>query len=516
MLVTKEELTKVDFSSFKERYEATEINWSEFYNNAGVEHYKLLAYLSTQYAGRDIIDIGTHRGASSIALAYKPDNKVYSFDIEHKYVLPKLKNVEYLLEDLWNKDIRAKWEAIVLGSAFIFLDIDPHEGGREYEFYLWLKQKEYKGFVICDDIWYFKPMRDNFWYKIPGKEKIDVTELAHWSGTGIIRFVESDLWPKREMKTNWTVVTAYFDLTKMSDASQQIKERDLQHYLVNAIATLSLEQNLVIYCEPENVDLLRSFRPSWLLDRTSFVAMSFEDFPLTKYRDRVIENRVRCPYNFDPRNTASYYLFCMSRYAMLKQTIAKNPFGSTHFAWLNLCIERMGFTNLIELDNVFIQDRERFSTCYIDYRPKSLVENPPEYFKNGGLCSMCSGFFTGNSYYMNEFCTEIQKAFMDYLEAGYGHADEQLFSVVYFRRSELFDVYYGDYLQMIRNYVHIKEAPHAPLNFLIQNSFNCGDYKTCKKGCITLLESLNNGYVNISDADRKRLMNMYIECCIKG
>ena len=514
MPITKEQLNSINFSSYKERFNETEINWSEFYNAQGIEHYKFLAYMSTLFNGRDIIDIGTHRGASALALSYNSENNVYSFDIERKYTLPKVSNVHYSLENLWELPNRYKWEQKILGSAFIFLDIDPHDGVLEFEFYEWLKQNNYKGFVICDDIWYFKAMRDNFWYKIDSEHKLDVTELGHWSGTGIVRFVPTELWPTMPLANNWTVVTAYFDLTKMPDASQQIKERDRNHYLINSIATLSLDQNMVVYCEPDNEALLRSYRPARLLQKTKFIVMNFEDFPLTKYRNTIIKNRQTNPYRFDPRNTASYYLFCMSRYAMLQQVISTNPFNSTHFAWLNICIERMGFSNLIELDNVFLQNRDKFSTCYIDYRAQALVENPPEYFRYGGLCSMCSGFFTGNLYYMNEFCSEIQKAFMDYLELGYGHADEQLFSVVYFRKPELFTFYYGDYLQMIRNYVYVKEAPQQPLNLLIQNSFNEKDFKVCIRACLMMFQSIQKGYTNLSEGDMKRLTNMYVQCGI--
>jgi hypothetical protein len=46
----------------------------------------------------------------------------------------------------------------------------------------------YNGFVVCDDIWHFKDMRDRFWYKIPYFNKFDLTELGHFSGTGIFTF----------------------------------------------------------------------------------------------------------------------------------------------------------------------------------------------------------------------------------------------------------------------------------------------------------------------------------------
>ena len=107
--------------------------------------------------------------------------------------------------------------------------MDPHEGTREFEFCEWLRAKDYKGFVICDDIWYFKPMRDAFWYKIPAEHRLDITEMGHWSGTGVVRFHPSDLWPATQTPENWTVVTAYFDLTKMEDASKPIKDRPATH-----------------------------------------------------------------------------------------------------------------------------------------------------------------------------------------------------------------------------------------------------------------------------------------------
>lgn len=510
-----EAVQTIDLSLYMGKYLSTEINWTEFKDVAGKEHYKLLAYLSAQFTGRHILDIGTHRGASALALSYNPTNTIYSFDIQHLYPLPQADKINYHREDQWDPSTRARWESIILESAFIFMDIDPHEGTREFEFYEWLRDKDYKGFIICDDIWYFKEMRDNFWYKIPSEHKVDVTELGHWSGTGIIRFTPSEMWPARTVPTNWTVVTAYFDLTKMPDASPAINGRPVEHYLQSARATLSLDQNLVVFCEPETEPLLRAMRPAFLAEKTKYVTMSFEDFPLTKFRDTIVQNRATNPYAFDERNTASYYLICMARYAMLKKTISENPFGSTHFAWLNICIERMGYTNLIELDNVFLQGRDKFSTCYIDYRPRWLVENPAEYYRYGGLCSMCSGFFTGNAMYMSRFCDLIEESFMWYLERGYGHADEQLFSAVYFKEPEIFNVYYGDYHQMIRNYVWVKERPDAPLNIFISNSFAHGDYTSCLKGCITLWRSYKKGYAVLNIGELEKLLRIYRICLTK-
>ena len=469
----------------------------EYKEPAGKEHYRLLEELSTKHSNSTLFDIGTHKGMSAYALSINPTNRVLSFDIVAKEGLPVKSNIEYHTDDLMSEEGRAKWRDQLLAAPFLFLDIDPHEGTREYQFYEWLRDNDYKGFLVCDDIWYFKEMRDNFWYKIPSEHKIDVTDKGHWSGTGIVRFHPSELWPATVAPSNWTVVTAYFDLTKMPDASPSIKSRPSTHYLASATSTMMLEQSLVVFCEPDMVETFRALRPMHLLPRTQFVAMSFEDFPLTKYRNQILENRKKMS-DPDDRNTASYYLLCMARYAMLKRAIAENPFGSTHFAWLNICIERMGWKNLVQLPRVFEINRDKFSTCYIDYQRK---ERYLEQVMRHGRCSMCSGFFTGNAHFMKVFCDRIEDAFLECLKAGYGHADEQLFSLVYFDDPSIFDVYYGDYTEMITNYEWIRERANQPLSLLIKHSYEAGDNVTCLRGCLGLWRSWKQGYAKLSDQE---------------
>ena len=473
----------------------------EYSEPAGKQHYRFLEDMSMKFSNSVLFDIGTHKGMSAYALSTNPTNTVLSFDIEEKSGRPIRPNVHYKIEDVLMGPGRELWKETLLASPLIFLDIDPHEGTREYDFYVWLRDNNYKGTLICDDIWYFKEMRDNFWYKIPSEHKIDVTERGHMSGTGIIRFEP----PVPHVESNWTVVTAYFDLTKMKDASPSIIARPNTHYLASANSTMSLDQNLVVFCEPETVDILKAMRPEHLSSKTRYIPMSFEDFTLTKYRDRILDNRVHRP-SPDNRNTASYYLLCMARYAMLKKVIEENPFQSTHFAWLNICIERMGWKNLTQLNRVFELNRDKFSTCYIDYQPReSYLENTMAQ----GRCSMCSGFFTGNAYYMKEFCDRIEAKFIECLEKGYGHADEQLYSLVYFDNPSLFDVYYGDYTEMITNYEWVREHARKPLYLLIKHSFEAGDLSTCLTACRALWSSFKKGYAELSETETVHLIWYY-------
>lgn len=484
-------LNAVDYSRFSGILDGD----PEFHGVLGKEHYKLLSYFSTLFNGATIIDIGTHRGSSALALSYNTTNTVYSFDIMDKVLNEKIRtreNIVFSMDNLFEAAGQEKWKETLLAAPFIFLDVDPHNGSMEIDFYNYLKSIDYPGFIICDDIWYFKEMRNNFWYKLPAVERYDLTHIGHWSGTGIFTFNRSITFPKHD-NSAWTLVTAYFDLTKCPDASDDIKKRDSAHYLQNAVSTMSLPYNLVVYCEAGSLAALKAMRPTHLEAQTRFVVCEFDKLAFDKagsplpqkfsdYRAKITENRAKNPYYFDNRNTASYYLLCMSRYIMLKEVIEENPFQSTHFGWINICMELMGYKNIQHLDEALSVKRDKFSTCYIDYVPEELVLNTPEYYK-WGRCSMCSGFFTGNGKNMAKVCDLVEDKFLEYLEAGYGHADEQLFSAVYFQNKDLFEHYYGDYRQMITNYKYIYEAPEPPIYNFIRNSYKNKDYKKCKEAC---------------------------------
>jgi hypothetical protein len=498
--------------------ESADYESKEFNDESGKEHYRLLAHFSTLFNNATIIDIGTHRGKSSLALSYNMSNTVLTFDIIDCIENSKIKtrpNIRYYLEDLWNSETRNKWTQTILSSPLIFLDVDPHNGTMEYDFYEYLRNINYRGMVLCDDIWYFKDMRDKFWYKIPDECRYDYTQYGHWSGTGLIVFGNNKKVPlsiSNRRNENWTLVTAYFDLTKCPDATDDIKARDRDYYLHQyGTTTLHLPYNLVIYCDSDSYEKINKIRPEYLKERTHYVICNFEDFRMilngltfTEYREKIAENRRNKPYEFDNRNTPSYLLFCMCRYIILKRTIVNNPFNSTHFGWINICIERMGYKNIVYLDEALSCNRDKFSTCYINYRADWLISNLPVYFSKG-YCSFCSGFFTGNGEYMYKFCDAILEKADKLIDMGYGHSDETFYPVVYCEKPEIFDVYYGGYLQMITNYKYTREDVESVIHLMVSISFEYKDYEMCIKTCEKIIESYVSGNCDLTDTEMHKL-----------
>ena len=93
-------------------------------------------------------------------------------------------NVEFKIQDFRNDDT-LDFDNI----SIIMIDVDPHDGSAEEEMFEFLEEKEWKGIVLLDDIGPQWPEIEDFWNRITFP-KINVTEVGHMSGTGLVNFDE--------------------------------------------------------------------------------------------------------------------------------------------------------------------------------------------------------------------------------------------------------------------------------------------------------------------------------------
>jgi hypothetical protein len=160
------------------------INHEYFTLKSGLEHYRLLTYLSMMFDGINIFDIGTCGGASSLALSSSPNNTVHSFDVRNvrSPSLSSIPNIKFYTENILEN--RSMCE-LLLKSPLIFLDT-AHDGVFEYQFYKFLVDNNYHGIFGLDDINLNDAMR-NFWKNISTRKE-EVTRYGHFSGTGLVLF----------------------------------------------------------------------------------------------------------------------------------------------------------------------------------------------------------------------------------------------------------------------------------------------------------------------------------------
>jgi hypothetical protein len=189
--VSNDILNSIDLSEYKNRRNENKLPEHWFFMESGKEHYRLLCYISTLYNDITFIDIGTWVGSSALALGFNKNNKVISFDI-----VRQKRDTQGIMVDVDGviKDDNIKFEIgnvleynkeIILSSPFMMLDT-KHDGVFEKEFYDFLISEKYKGIVLFDDIHLNTHMK-NFWSNIE-LEKYDITNIGHWSGTGVVVF----------------------------------------------------------------------------------------------------------------------------------------------------------------------------------------------------------------------------------------------------------------------------------------------------------------------------------------
>lgn len=169
-------LNSIDLSGINEKLPPQVTKY--FALNAGEEHYRLLAYLSTLVSKAKILDVGTYQGVSAAALSYSEDNRVITIDttIDDNLSLVKFDNIDFL-------NCSAMDPVIQLNDySIIMLDID-HSGNTEKLFTDKLVNTKWSGVLIADDIHLNRNMES--WWDSLKMEKYDITKYGHWSGTGL-------------------------------------------------------------------------------------------------------------------------------------------------------------------------------------------------------------------------------------------------------------------------------------------------------------------------------------------
>ena len=153
--------------------------------SAGQSEYRLYAWLSTQFDKSIILDVGTRTGGSALALSYNENNKVISYDLQEQGASVNIKkeNIEFKIMDFRDDDLNLDHVSIIM------IDVDPHDGIQEVEMMEYLYDKGWKGLLLLDDIGPNWPEVEEMWEGIT-YDKLDVTEVGHMIGTGLVNFEE--------------------------------------------------------------------------------------------------------------------------------------------------------------------------------------------------------------------------------------------------------------------------------------------------------------------------------------
>lgn len=161
------------------------------------EHYRLLAALVKLLQPKRILEVGTFRGLSALALKkFLPsDGRITTFDvapwdsIPETCLLPEDFEDERLRQQIGDLSDAAVFElhrGLIQETELLFVD-GPKDGVFERKL---LQQLEAVDFhkpllVVMDDIRFWNMLA--IWQDI-ARPKLDLTSFGHWSGTGLVEW----------------------------------------------------------------------------------------------------------------------------------------------------------------------------------------------------------------------------------------------------------------------------------------------------------------------------------------
>lgn len=161
------------------------------------EHYRLLAALVKLLQPKHVVEIGTFRGLSALALKkYLPAaGKITTFDVVpwNSFADTCLRPEDFQddrlrqqIGDLSNPAVFELHRPLIQEMELLFVD-GPKDGVFERKF---LQQLETVDFhkpllVVMDDIRFWNMLA--IWQEI-ARPKLDLTSFGHWSGTGLVEW----------------------------------------------------------------------------------------------------------------------------------------------------------------------------------------------------------------------------------------------------------------------------------------------------------------------------------------
>jgi hypothetical protein len=284
-----------------------------------------------------------------------------------------------------------------------------------------------------------------------------------------------DIFYPRKTPTT-TVVTMFFDLKALPDNSSAL--RPIEFYLAKAHGTLQIPNPMVIFCDADTRPKLQAIRDQFVdsaLYPTVYIEKTITDYEIyTANHAKVTENRKVVPSYNASRNTPSYCILTMFKLAALQIAAARDDFGSSHYAWIDIGGRHI-FKGAMLKPAIQMLENPAPKVCatYIHYRrPEEL--NDMVSYTNNGPCGIAAGVITVEKDYATPLYEKSMAIFDEMLQRGVGHSEETVLTYCYDRHPELFTLSYGDYYSLLANYVCCTDDYHPIRWFFIQKALDAG------------------------------------------
>lgn len=294
-----------------------------------------------------------------------------------------------------------------------------------------------------------------------------------------------------------TIVTAFYDIRKMERELEPLRHgeyrgRKLDKFLDLASEfLLKLPYPLVVFVDDnEDGDYIQNFILGCSHFGKRFIYReNFKNTYFYSYLDRMKELQQKYTLlNGDSQHETPHYIILNNnKFHFMEKAIEKNPFGSSHFIWIDFGINHVAKSpeKIHEwIGKVPDKVKQLCINPYIEKDDRKMFFQFIYHHTAGGL-------FSGSVSYMKEYIRLFKEKVEEVYSQGWYQIDEAIMTMVQRDNPHLFEYFYGDYEGIIANYdcpVYSFWLIFTGMNKLL--SFEGGTNMETKMWCMRILDYL--------------------------
>ena len=279
-------------------------------------------------------------------------------------------------------------------------------------------------------------------------------------------------------ETKQTIVTMFYDIREKEKDKLNNKDcilnRNIHTYCELAKQfILKLPYNLIIFTDNEDVISIvenERIKNSFLKDKTYIYKKKLEEMYYYNHLFQLEELQKKYTIHNGSleHETPLYIIVNNNKFECIKNAIELNPFQSTHFIWLDFGITHVALNpEKIHdwINHIPDKIRQMCINPYIENVDNKQMFQTIYHHISGGL-------FSGSKENLLLYCDLFKQKTEQIYNEGWYQIDEAVMTMVQRENADLFDLYYGDYIGIITNYL----SPIHNIELIISGSQKCIDH----------------------------------------
>jgi hypothetical protein len=293
---------------------------------------------------------------------------------------------------------------------------------------------------------------------------------------------------------NCTLTTACFCLKREHSGARSLSETvDLTE------ALLKLPIYLVIYGDEKTIPLLKEKRIRYGFESlTVFKETKPSSLWSFQYLEKVRQNRELYFPTRDERTSSETHLVTCNKFTFVLETIEANPFQTTRFGWIDAFLGKdtvkicEDYTpRILPWITTHISDKFQIQVLNVCDKKYKQKENKREFYSKYQWV-VCGGFFTCGIDSGRRVLSRLNEIFVETTTMGYGHGEEMFYLEVLDELHEYISVSYGDYGQMLNNFIYPTRNFHYIYYFILRKYMEKEYWREAYHCSSALLYSLEN------------------------